>query len=79
MGFMDSLGSNLTNALSWVVNLLPNSPFQSIDNSAVNTFMGGLNWILPLDKIVAELQAWLACVLIFYAYQIILRWVRAIG
>ena len=74
-----SLGSNLNNALSWVINLLPNSPFQAIDNSSVSSFMGSLNWILPLDKIVAELQAWLACVVIFYLYQVILRWVRAIG
>ena len=78
MGFLDSLGSNLMNALTWVIELLPNSPFQAISNADVSQFMGTLNWFLPLDKIVAELELWLSCVVIFYTYQIILRWVRAI-
>ena len=77
MGFVDSLGSNLMNALSWVVNLLPNSPFQAIDNSSVQSLLGGLNWIIPIAQFVAELQAWLVCVAVFYIYSIILRWVRA--
>lgn len=79
MGFMDSLGSNLLNALSWVIELLPNSPFQAINNSDVSSFMGTLNWFLPMDKIVAELELWLSCVVIFCFYQILLRWVRAIN
>lgn len=76
---MDSIFSNLINALTWVIELLPNSPFQAISNADVNEFMGGLNWIIPLDKIVAELELWLTAVVIFYTYQIILRWIRAIG
>lgn len=76
---MDSILSNLMNALTWVIELLPDSPFQAISNADVNEFMGGLNWIIPLDKIVAELELWLTAVVIFYAYQIILRWIRAIG
>lgn len=76
---MDGIMSNLMNALTWVIELLPNSPFQAISNSDVNQFMGTLNWFIPLDKIVAELELWLAAVVIFYMYQIILRWIRAIG
>ncbi len=76
---MDSILSNLINALTWVIELLPDSPFQAVSNADVNEFMGGLNWIIPLDKIVAELELWLTAVVVFYAYQIILRWIRAIG
>lgn len=78
MDFLDSLGGNILNALTWVIELLPNSPFQSISNADVGTFMGTLNWFIPMDKIIAELELWLTCVIIFYTYQIILRWVRAI-
>lgn len=78
MNFFDSLGSNLMNALTWVIELLPNSPFQAINTSEVSSFMGTLNWFIPIDKMVAELELWLSCVVIFYVYQIILRWVRAI-
>lgn len=75
--FSGLMGS-LMGALTWVINLLPNSPFQTLNNADVNTFMGTLNWFLPLDKILAELELWLTCVVVFYMYQIILRWVRAI-
>jgi hypothetical protein len=77
-GFFDSLGSNLINALSWVLELLPDSPFQAISNSDVNQFMGTLNWFLPMSQIIAELELWITCVSVFYVYQLILRWIRAI-
>lgn len=74
----DSVISGVMNALTWVIELLPDSPFQAISNSDVSQFMGTLNWFLPLQQIVAELELWLTCVVIFYAYQIILRWAKAI-
>lgn len=77
-GFFDSLGSNIMNALTWVIELLPTSPFSAVSNKDVESFMGTLNWFLPMGQIVAELELWITCVSIFYIYQIILRWVRAI-
>ena len=76
---MESIFTNLMNALTWIIELLPDSPFQTVSNADVSEFMGALNWIIPLDKIVAELEVWLSAVIIFYAYQIILRWIKAIG
>lgn len=78
MDFLNSLGDNLINALTWVIEFLPNSPFRAVNNSDVSSFLGTLNWFIPMDKIIAELELWLTCVIIFYTYQIILRWVRAI-
>jgi hypothetical protein len=78
LDFLDSLGSNLTNALSWVIELLPDSPFSAVSTTDVSTYMGTLNWFIPIDKMVAELELWLTCVTVFYVYQMILRWVRAI-
>lgn len=78
MGFFDSLGSNVLNALSWVVHLLPDSPFRAIANSDVQSFIGTLNWFLPMSQIVAEMELWITAVAIFYVYQVILRWIRAI-
>lgn len=75
----DSLIQNAINAMTWVIELLPNSPFTTVSNADVSSYMGTLNWFVPIDKIIAELEVWLTCVIVFYAYQIILRWVRAIG
>ncbi len=78
MAILEKLGSLLMSALTWVVQFLPDSPFQVINNSDVQSFMGTLNWILPMSQIVAELQLWITAVAVYYVYQIVLRWIRAI-
>lgn len=77
--FIDNIGSGLASAFNWVLALLPDSPFQAIDNSAVGQFMGNLNWIIPLNVILAEIEAWLTAVAIYYLYQVVLRWTKAIS
>ncbi|ACL75923.1 hypothetical protein [Ruminiclostridium cellulolyticum] len=78
MAILEKLGSLLMSALTWVVQFLPDSPFQLINNSDVQSFMGTLNWILPIGQMVAELQLWISAVAVYYIYQIVLRWIRAI-
>lgn len=78
MTILEKLGSLLMSALTWVVQFLPDSPFQLINNNDVQTFMGTLNWFLPMSQIVAELQLWITAVAVYYVYQIVLRWIRAI-
>lgn len=78
MSFIDSIGSSISGVLSWLLALLPDSPFQSISNSDVSSYLGTLNWFIPLAQIVAILELWLIAVLTFYIYSIILRWIRAI-
>ncbi len=78
MAILEKLGALLMSALTWVIQFLPDSPFQSISNTDVQSFMGTLNWIFPISEIVAILQLWISAVTIYYVYQIILRWIRAI-
>ena len=66
-------------ALVWVFNLLPSSPFTVIDNSSVSEYLPSINWIFPFDKVIAILELWLASILIYYAYNIVLRWFKAIA
>jgi len=67
----------------YIINLLPSSPFQIIDNSFLNDvlgddWLGWLNWLLPLKQILAILQLWVSAIVVYYIYQAILRWVKAI-
>lgn len=75
---VDAIGSSALNSLKFVYNILPNSPFQSLSNSDISQYISGLNWFFPIQQIISIMQAWLTCVLTYYAYQIILRWTRAI-
>lgn len=65
--------------LSWVLNLLPMSPFTKyIDAVETLPYLSYLNWFIPIGALIAIGQAWLVAVGIFYLYSIILRWIKAI-
>jgi len=71
---IDGLGE----ALEWVIDLLPDSPFNLIDNSAISDYLGAFNWIVPMDQIIAILQLWVSAILVYYAWVVVLRWIKAI-
>ena len=72
------LSDNLRNILSWIVNLLPDSPFRLIDMTPLHDYLPYINYFVPLDFIINSLAAWGACIAVYYCYHIILRWVKAI-
>jgi hypothetical protein len=65
-------------AIGWVVNLLPNSPFTSIDNSSVGEYLSSLSWIIPFSQIIAIGEAWLTVIIAYYIYSVIMRWIKVI-
>lgn len=72
--------TNVQNVLDNVLNLLPSSPFSSFLN-AMDTlpYLSYLNWFIPVSQMIAIGQAWLVSIGLFYAYMIVLRWVKAIN
>jgi len=82
MTFLDLLGGLvdwLEEMLYKVISLLPASPFTLIDNSPIQPYLGFMNWVLPFDFVVATMTAWVSAIVIFYAWQVVLRWTKAIG
>ncbi len=65
--------------ISALMGLLPNSPFQSIDNTPVAEFLNNINWIIPVAQCLTILVSWGACIGIYYLIQIIMRWVKVIN
>jgi len=76
---MDAILSLLKQALSWVVALLPDSPFKLIDNSPIKDLLPYINWFIPFDFMVTTFTAWLVAIAVYYVYSVILRWVKAIN
>lgn len=68
----------LGTVLGWIFSLLPPSPFQIIDNSSVQEYLGNLAWIVPFSQILSILELWLSAVALYYIASIVLRWVKAI-
>ena len=73
MNFIQNVGQ-------WLISILPTSPFRPwIDQLQMPEYMGWLNWFFPVHQIVLVLTAWLSAIALFYAYSVIMRWIKLIG
>lgn len=64
----------------WVlINILPDSPFQSMASqlSIDSGMLQYLNWFLPLDIIGNIMLAWLDCMLLYLVFKIV--WKLIVG
>lgn len=75
---INSIISIIAVVINNIFDLLPDTPFKVDDISVLYEYMGYLNWIIPIDKFIIITVSWLSAISIYYAYQIILRWIKAI-
>lgn len=62
-----------------ILAFLPDSPFLVFVVYVKNMpFLGLINYFLPISECLAILQAWAACIAIFYSYQLVMRLVQMI-
>lgn len=62
-----------------ILSVLPKSPIKEILSSVGKPdWLGYLNWFIPVNAIIIMLVIFLSAISIYYLYQIILRWVKAI-
>lgn len=73
------LTDQLKTVLSWIVSVLPDSPFTLLDMTPLHDYLPYINYFIPMDYILSTLTAWGAAILIYYCYHIILRWVKAVN
>lgn len=73
-GIIDVLGS----LISLIFSILPPSPFKLISNSPIAEYLPTLNFFIPIAEIIAITQVWLTAIGVYYIYQIVLRWIKAI-
>lgn len=66
--------------LNIVLSVLPNSPFININTytKTTNDFFGYLSWLIPIKEIIGITVLWLSCMLIYYIYSVVMRWIKLI-
>lgn len=74
---MVTLFNNFADTLKNVLPLSPFAPF--IEQFAGLPYVSWLNWFIPVGDVINVLVAWLAAIVLFYAYSIVLRWIKAIS
>lgn len=79
--------TNIFNALANLVmkffnallSLLPQSPFVAfLDAMEKWEFLKTLNWIVPIGTFISIGTAWLTAIGVYYAWSVILRWIKAV-
>lgn len=79
---LKSIWTWIKNAANTVVLLLPDSPFTFLEQDyvpeAIQDILPYLNWFIPVGSIMTIINLWLTAVAVYYVYQTILRWVKAI-
>ncbi len=80
--FLNSVTNWLTehiNELQAIIfSLLPDSPFQFELPAEIKELLGYINWIVPFYMVGNTLLIWTSAILVYYAYQTILRWIKSI-
>ena len=77
----DALTSAVVEFIGSILKLLPESPFVALEKLSQTEFyewIQMLNWFIPVNTFLAILETWLVGVGLYYLYQIVLRWVKAI-
>lgn len=73
------LGNALNDVLGWVLFMLPDSPFKALSNSPISRYLPYVNYFIDFAFIIDTLSAWVLCIGVYYGYQVILRWIKAIN
>jgi len=76
---LDTLVNWVNEALKYAINFLPSTPFAMIANTPAATYLGYVNWFMPVSFFLASLEGWLTCIAIYYGVSAILRWTKAIS
>lgn len=78
---MDFFKGIFDNFGSWLLKVLPTSPFRGFVSGFKAQFapyLGYLNYFIPIKDFLVIFSAFLGVVVLFYVYSIILRWVKAL-
>lgn len=78
IGLINLIIKAVGSVLSFIFSVLPNSPFNYIDNSPISKFLPTLNFFVPVGEIISVCELWLIAVGSYYLYQSVLRWIKAI-
>lgn len=76
--FVNLLIEKFVSVSNIIFGILPDSPFKNLSNQLDKTFLGYINWVLPVAEMIEILALWAAAVAIYYTVSNILRLVKSI-
>ena len=83
--FLNNLLDTLSDVVRYLINFLPDSPFNTFYNylqrqdTSVSRVIGILNYFFPISLIVQTMSLWLGAIAVYYAISVVMRWAKVIG
>lgn len=78
--FYEGIVNLVTKLLVYVTSLLPRSPFAAfIESFETPSYMGWLNWLIPVPTLLQITLLWLGAISAYYLISIVARWIKVIG
>lgn len=75
----NTLKNFVISTLNVFLALLPDCPFEKyIEATVDNELLQYVNWFIPVQDFIVIGEAWLVAIAVFYCYQIVLRWLKAV-
>lgn len=77
MDFLEWISGAFSAIVNAVFDILPKSPIVYLEkNNTISTYLGYVNYFIPVYLWISVLQAWLTSIGIYYCYKIILKWIK---
>ena len=73
-----SVANFINEVLGSILFFLPDSPLNLMSYDPLEPYLQFINYILPIQEIIVFLEAWLLAITVYYVYQLVLRWLKAI-
>lgn len=79
MDLLSWLSDKFRDIADSIFEILPKSPIKYLATTPeIQKVIGYINWFCPIYLWISILEAWLVCVITYYALQIILRWIKVV-
>jgi hypothetical protein len=75
--FANWLLDGLSEGLTWVISLLPSSPFSNWDTAPPDEIeLGYITWFIPFPTMLIHFAGFLVSLSVYYLYRVIARWLK---
>lgn len=80
MDLFNAVMSLLNMVLNGIFSFLPKSPFLGVmEYVGEIPYLEHICYFVPVAEIVSITTAWISAVAVFYVYQMVLRWIKAVS
>ena len=79
MDFLDWISEKFSSIYNGILDLLPESPIVWLSsNSKAQMYLSYVNWFVPVYLFISILETWIVAVAMYYAVQVVLRWLKVV-